>query len=413
MILIYRLLINLILIFSPIIIFIRLIYKKEDPKRFLEKFTLFSQKRKKGTLIWFHAVSVGELISIIPLVKKLEKNKKISQILITSTTLTSSTLFTNFKFKKTIHQYFPIDNNYLTKRFLRYWNPKLAIFIDSEIWPNMLHNLKKNSVMRILLNARINKKSYNKWKKLGRFSENLFQSFNKTYPQNKESQKYLKKLKVKNIHNLGNLKFSQSVEEMKKIPKNLNNLIFKKKIWCASSTHQGEEEICLKIHQKLIKKFKDLILIIIPRHTYRINDITKDLLKYNMKFHLHSNKKPIQKNINVYLVDTYGETNIFFSICKNIFLGKSITTDGGQNPLEPARHNCTIIHGPHVSNFTEIYSYLDKLKISFKVNNEIQLTNKLYTLIKKGKKNIKISSKINKIGDKVLKKNLNAIESFL
>ena len=103
----------------------------------------------------------------------------------------------------------------------------------------------------------------------------------------------------------------------------------------------------------------------------------------------------------------------FFSICKNIFLGKSITTDGGQNPLEPARHNCTIIHGPHVSNFTEIYSYLDKLKISFKVNNEIQLTNKLYTLIKKGKKNIKISSKINKIGDKVLKKNLNEIELFL
>ena len=120
MILIYRLLINLILIFSPIIIFVRLIYKKEDSKRFLEKFTIFSQKRKKGTLIWFHAVSVGELISIIPLVKKLEKNKKISQILITSTTLTSSTLFTNFKFKKTIHQYFPIDNNYLTKRFIRY-----------------------------------------------------------------------------------------------------------------------------------------------------------------------------------------------------------------------------------------------------------------------------------------------------
>ena len=413
MILIYRLLINFILIFSPIIIFVRLIYKKEDSKRFLEKFTIFSQKRKKGTLIWFHAVSVGELISIIPIVKKLEKNKKISQILITTTTLTSSTLFTNFKFKKTIHQYFPIDNNYFTKRFISYWNPKLAIFVDSEIWPNMLHNLKQKSVLRILLNARINKKSYKKWKKLGRFSESLFQSFSKTYPQNKESQKYLKKLKVKNIHNLGNLKFSQSVEEMKKIPKNLNNLIINKKIWCASSTHQGEEEICVRIHQKLIKKFKDLILIIIPRHTYRINDITKDLLKYNMKFHLHSNKGPIQKNINVYLVDTYGETNIFFSICKNIFLGKSITTDGGQNPLEPARHNCTIIHGPNVSNFTEIYNYLDKLKISFKVNNEIQLTNKLYTLIKKGKKTITISSKINKIGDKVLKKNLNEIESFL
>ena len=169
-------------------------------------------------MIWFHAVSVGELISIIPLVKKLEKNKKISQILITSTTLTSSTLFTNFKFKKTIHQFFPIDNNYFTKRFIRYWNPKLAIFIDSEIWPNMLHNLKKKSVTRILLNARINKKSYNKWKKLEDFQK-ICSSLSIKLILKIESQKYLKKLKVKNIHNLGNLKFSQSVEEMKKYQK--------------------------------------------------------------------------------------------------------------------------------------------------------------------------------------------------
>ena len=151
MIFVYRLLINIVVILSPLIILIRLLKKKEDLRRFKEKFTIFSKKRKIGKLIWFHAASVGELLSIISLVKKLEENKKISQILITTTTLTSSKLFNNFKFKKTIHQFFPIDNNYFTKRFIKYWNPHLAIFVESEIWPNMIKNLKKKSIKKNII----------------------------------------------------------------------------------------------------------------------------------------------------------------------------------------------------------------------------------------------------------------------
>ena len=157
MIHIYRFLINIILILSPIIIIIRLFKKKEDIKRFKEKFTFFSKKRKKGKLIWFHAASVGELLSLVSLIQELEKNKSISQILITTTTLTSSKLFEKLKFKKTVHQFFPIDNNQLTKRFLDYWKPHIAIFIDSEIWPNMIRNLETRSITKILLNARISK----------------------------------------------------------------------------------------------------------------------------------------------------------------------------------------------------------------------------------------------------------------
>ena len=146
MILVYRLLINLVLIFSPLIILIRLIKKKEHPIRFKEKFTVFSKKKKKGNLIWFHGASVGELMSVIPLIEKLEKEKNIKQILVTTSTLSSAKIFNKFKFKKTIHQFFPIDSNYFSKRFLTYWKPNLVIFIDSEIWPNMLTNLKKRSI---------------------------------------------------------------------------------------------------------------------------------------------------------------------------------------------------------------------------------------------------------------------------
>ena len=141
---IYRILTNLILIISPIIIFIRLLKKKEHPTRFKEKFSFFTKKKMTGKLIWFHGASVGEILSIIPLIEKLEKNKKIKKILITSNTLSSSKIISNLKLKKTIHQFFPIDTNYHTQKFLNYWEPSLAFFIDSEIWPNMITNIKKN-----------------------------------------------------------------------------------------------------------------------------------------------------------------------------------------------------------------------------------------------------------------------------
>ena len=147
MFVIYNILINLILLISPIIILARLIKKKEDKFRFKEKFCFFSKKRLSGKILWFHGSSVGEILSVIPLIERLEKNKNIKKILITSNTLSSSKVLSKFKLKKTIHQFFPIDSNFLTKKFLNYWNPSMAIFIESEIWPNMLMNTKKRSIL--------------------------------------------------------------------------------------------------------------------------------------------------------------------------------------------------------------------------------------------------------------------------
>ena len=166
MIFVYRLIINLTLIVSPLIIFFRLLKKKEDPSRYKEKFCYFSKKRKAGELIWFHGASVGEILSVIPLIEKLEKNKKITQILVTSNTLSSSKILADLRLKKTVHQFFPIDTDFHSKKFLNYWKPKIVFFIDSEIWPTMLTNIKSKSISLVILNARINKKSNRKWSRL-------------------------------------------------------------------------------------------------------------------------------------------------------------------------------------------------------------------------------------------------------
>ena len=411
---IYRLLINFVLVLSPLIILIRLIKKKEHLTRFKEKFTFFSKKRKLGKLIWFHGASVGELISIVPLIEKLEKNKNIKQILVTTSTLSSAKIFVKFKFKKTVHQFFPIDNNYLVKKFLNYWKPNLTIFIDSEIWPNILTNLKNQSIPHILLNARITKKSFDRWKILGTFYKNLLCGFNYTYPQNKEKKKYLKYFQVKKIKKIGNLKFSEGIyDSNKEISLNLKNFLSNKMYWCASSTHEGEELIVAKAHLILKKKIKNLILIVIPRNVQRVTKITNMLSKLGLKTHLHSLNQKIPKNTNVYIVDEYGETKSFFKICKVIFLGKSLTLDGGQNPLEPARYNCNIVHGPNVSNFHEIYDLLGKSKITFRINNQNQLIKKINELLKRNIGSRNVGNRINKIGKKILNKTLIEIKKFI
>ena len=275
MIFFYRIIINFIIILSPLIILIRLLKKKEHPIRFKEKFCFFSKKRGQGKLIWFHGASVGEILSIIPLIEKLEKNKNINKILITSSTLSSSNIFLKFKFKKTIHQFFPIDSNFYTKKFIEYWKPSLAIFIEAEIWPNIILNLKNKNIPLVLLNARISKKSYKKWRKISFFSKSIFNKFDVCLSQNNETKNYLKKLGAENIKKLGNLKFSEtSLKNINKINKNTQKFFDSKKIlFGAISTHQSEEIFCTKIHTDLKKKYINGVTIIVPRHIHRATEI--------------------------------------------------------------------------------------------------------------------------------------------
>ncbi|MDC0352882.1 3-deoxy-D-manno-octulosonic acid transferase [Candidatus Pelagibacter sp.] len=413
MILFYRFFINLIFILSPFIILVRLLKKKENPKRFIEKLGFFTKHRSKGKLIWFHGASVGEFQSIVPLLEKLEKSKKISQILITSNTLSSSKVISKIKLKKISHQFFPIDNDLIIKKFINHWKPSLAFFVDSEIWPNTLINLNKEKIPTILINARITRKSYKKWIKLKNFSKSIFNKFDLCLSSNKETVSFLKKLGAINIKYFGNLKYSQSENEKIEIDIQTIKFISSKTAWCASSTHNLEEKFVGLVHNKLKKKYKNLLTVIIPRHIDRKEEIKEQLSKLGLKVHLHEPKSRINKDTDIYLVNSFGKTKSFYSIIKNVFLGGSLIKHGGQNPLEAVRYNCNILHGPNVSNFNEIYKFLHNQKISKKVKNLNQTINILNKLFNSKKKQKNIKDKINKIGQKILKKNIDEINFIL
>jgi len=404
MLIIYRFLINIILLFSPIILIIRLIKKKEDIFRFSEKFCIFSKKRGAGRLVWFHGASVGEIQSIVPIIEKLENESKIKKVLITSNTLSSSKIIKKLKFKKVVHQFFPIDTNYFSNKFLEFWNPSNVFFIDSEIWPNMILNLKRKNIPITLLNGRITRKTYKRWKKLPNFSKSIFSKINYCYAASNKSKYFLKKLGAQKVKFIGNLKFSQSEKEKIKINKDLKKLISSRTTWCASSTHNMEEKFCGLIHKNLRKKYKNLLTIIIPRHIERTKAIIRELHKLGLKTQTHEPKMKIDKKIDIYIVNSYGKTKSFYSLCNNVFLGGSLISHGGQNPLEATRYGCNILHGPNIDNFEDIYDFLKKNKILFEVKNHKEAFNKLNKFFEKKSYSVKVKKKLSFIGKKILQK---------
>ena len=407
---IYEVLGLIFILFSPLIFLIRIILGKENPQRFLEKFCIYSKNPNFKKTIWLHGASVGEILSIIPIIQELEKNKKINKILLSSSTTSSAHIFSKYKFKKTTHIYFPIDTNYLTNKFINYWNPKVAIFIDSEIWPNMFKNLEKNNIPIVLINGRITKKSFMRWMKFPSFAIKIFKKISLALPQNTETLKYLKILGVKKIKFVGNLKyFGQSKKFLDKSTK----LKFKNRlIFCAASTHYNEELFIGKLHKELKSKYKNLLTIIIPRHVNRSNSIINELESVNLNTVTRSSRQKISKTTDIYIVDTYGEATKFYELSKVTFLGGSLIKHGGQNPLEPARLGNYILHGPNIQNFKEVYRMLSKLNVSKKANN-INNMKKIIDRKIEYKQNSKIIKKLNLIGINILKKNLIEINKFI
>ena len=401
----YQIILSLLVLISPILIIFRIYKGKEDKIRFREKFSIPSKKRSKGKLIWFHGASVGEILSIIPLIENYEKDKLINQILVTSSTLSSSKVLKKFKFKKTVHQFYPIDHFFFTKRFLEYWKPNLAIFIDSEIWPNMFKKLEEQKISLILLNARITKKTFLRWLSLKNVSQKVFNKISIAYPQNLETKYFLKKLKVKKIKTIGNLKFAEQDNE---IMNKLNFRFKNKKIWVASSTHSDEEIFCAKTHIELKKKIKNLLTILIPRHIHRVQKIKSELENLRLNVTNHSLNTKNLKNIDIYIVDTFGETKQFHKVGTSVFIGGSIINRGGQNPLEAARYGARILHGPNVDNFKDVYKDLSNLKISKKITTPRELASAIIF-----KRNKKLGDRIKKIGVKILKETINDLDKLI
>ena len=407
---IYEVLGLIFIIFSPIIFLIRIFLGKEDPKRFLEKFCIYSKRFKIKKTIWLHGSSVGEILSVIPIINALEKNKNIKKIILSSSTTSSALIFSKYKFKKTTHVYFPIDTNYLSNKFIKYWKPQVALFIDSEIWPNMFNNLNINKIPIILLNGRITGKSFRRWMKFPNFAKKNFGKISLAMPQNNETSKYLKKLGVKKIKISGNLKYF--VHQKKSLDKNTKKKFKNRLIFCAASTHYNEELFIGKMHKELRLKNKNLLTILIPRHTNRSSAIANELKNIGLKIITRSSNEQISKSTDIYIVDTYGETSKFYELSNITFLGGSLVPHGGQNPLEPARMGSYILHGPNIQNFTEIYNMLSKLNISSKINSIFNMKKIVNKKIKYEQPK-KVGKKLIHIGNNILKKNLNEINKYL
>ena len=407
---IYGFLVYVVIILSPLIIIYRILNKKENPKRFLEKFSINMKDRGRGKLIWFHCSSVGEFLSVIPLIVELEKMKNIKKILVTTSTLSSSKIFEKYKFKKTSHQFYPLDNIYIVKNFLNYWKPSTAIFAESEIWPTMISELKRREIKTVLINARMSEKSFKRWSALKYFGKDILLKFNYIFPQNKETLLYFKKLGVKKLKFLGNLKFASfDNDEIKEV----NKRYFKnRKILCSASTHDNEEEIFANLHIKYKKEIPNLITIIIPRHIERTSEISRMLEKKNLKFVRHTEKKSNLKDCDVYIVDSYGISKSFYKISDIVFLGGSLVSRGGQNPLEALRFGCNIIHGSYTFNFKDVYKMLEKERLSLKVSGSKDLEKKAFLLFNKKNNSVKIK-KLKSIGNTILNKNLMELKKII
>jgi 3-deoxy-D-manno-octulosonic-acid transferase len=411
----YKLITYLFYPLAPIYLYIRKIKKKEDPDRYGEKFSIIKKSRQEGFLIWFHVASVGEAMSILPLIDSCIQEKKIKQILITSITLSSGKILKK-KFKegsKVVHQFLPLDINILVKKFLDHWKPNLSIFIDSEIWPNLIFGTHLKKIPLLLVNARITNKTFNRWRLAKNFAKNVFGKFELCVASNLESENFLKILGAKNIKNYGNLKFSNiKTDKNSTLDLVFLNKIKNRKIWCAASTHLNEEVLCGTAHLKIKKIHSDVLTIIIPRHVNRVKKISDELLKLNLKVILSSSIEKISDNTDIILIDAYGETLKFFDVSKYVFVGKSLVellkNDSGQNPIEAARLGCKIYHGPNVTNFKEIYDHFNTLGITKKVNNLEELSLSLIGEFNDDKpKNYQAVSKIENYGHNIFN-NINA-----
>ena len=377
--------------------------------------------RGKGFLMWFHVASVGEAMSILPLIENFEKEEKIDKILITTITLSSARILEK-KFNqntKIVHQFLPLDIPNFANKFLNHWSPNLSVFIDSEIWPNLILKIKEKNIPLLLVNARITKKSFRRWNLVKSYSKTIFEKIDLCLVSNKESENYLKILGSKNIKNYGNLKFAKSQSDSNiKLNSSILSKIEHRKIWCAASTHPTEELFCAKTHAILKKKYKNILTIIIPRHVNRADKIIKELTNKNFKVLLYDNFQKINENTDILLINTYGETLKFYNASRCVFLGKSLVKslkeDSGQNPIEPARLGCTIFHGPNVINFNEVYEFLKSLGVANKITSPEELSQSIVEELKRNKeKNEDILKKIENYGLNTLNNVLREIKIYI
>lgn len=356
---------------------------KEDPDRIDERRGVASVERPDGSLIWIHGASVGESLSVIPLVERLSQKRPDIRFLVTTGTVTSAALMKERLPAGAIHQFIPLDHPAFVRRFLDHWRPTGALFVESEFWPNLLLAARESVAFMALVNGRVSPRSFQSWSQRPHTIRYLLSAFDIIIAQDGQNRERLESLSGAAGATYGNLKNAAPP-----LPAEADDvaaakaMLGQRPVWLAASTHEGEEELIIDAHRRLTAEFPDLLTIIAPRHPTR-GEETMDLVRAASRTgQRRSQKAGFDPSTEIYIADTLGELGLFYRLSSVAFVGGSLIKKGGHNPLEPARLGCAILHGPHIFNFVETYADMRQGGGAALVRNERDLATSVRRLLK-------------------------------
>jgi 3-deoxy-D-manno-octulosonic-acid transferase len=343
---------------APVLIRQRLKKNKEDPARLDERRGISQIERPAGPLVWIHGASVGEVLAAAALIERLRALGM--RILLTSGTVTSAEIIAKRFPADIIHQYIPYDSPRFVARFLDHWKPSLALFIESDLWPNLIISAAKRRLPMVLINARMSQRSFPRWQKFSATIGALLGRFEICLAQSETDAERFSALGSRSVVVTGNLKLDVQAPpgDAVKLDK-LMAVTRGRPIIVASSTHPGEEEIIFETHKTLTSFFPKLLTVIVPRHAHRGADIAQMITVAGAQVALRSREELPHAGTDIYVADTMGELGLFYRLSPVVFIGGSLVPHGGQNPIEAVKLGASVVHGPHVFNFTDVYEALD------------------------------------------------------
>jgi 3-deoxy-D-manno-octulosonic-acid transferase len=344
---------------APALINRRLKQGKEDPARVGERRGMSADIRPLGPLVWIHGASVGEVLAAAALIERLRALNL--RILLTSGTVTSAAIVAKRFPPDIIHQYVPYDSPRYVARFLDHWKPSLALFIESDLWPNLILSSAARRLPMVLINGRMSHRSFPRWRKITSTISALLGRFDVCLAQSRADAERFAALGSRNVITTGNLKLDVPAPpaDAAKLER-LMSVTRGRPIIVAASTHPGEEEILLDVHKTLAGFFPQLLTVIVPRHPDRGEAIARLITESGLHAGLRSHEELPTATNDIYVADTMGELGLFYRLAPIVFMGGSLVPHGGQNPIEAIKLGASIVHGPHVFNFTDVYEALDQ-----------------------------------------------------
>lgn len=353
---------------------------KEQHNRRGERYGKASAERPAGPLVWVHAVSVGETGAVSALIERLLEHD--ITVVLTTGTVTSAQLARERFGDRVLHQYVPLDLKPAVSRFLSYWQPDLAVFAESEIWPMTILELAARRVPQVLINGRMSDRSFKRWERRLALAESLFENFAQVAAQTDVDAERFKVLGARPVTVTGNLKADVPVPAIEPgVQGQMEARIGGRPVWLAVSTHPGEERIAALVHRALKSRWPGLLTVIVPRHPGRADELADDLHKQGFSVARRTiDDLPFQE-ADIFLGDTIGEMGLYLRMGQIAFVGRSMTAEGGQNPLEPAMLGCAVLTGPKHANFEEIYGRFCQARAARVVRDEVMLAKAVHYLL--------------------------------